>query len=108
MRTDEAVEFLGQRINVWTSVLVFLAAAVYFVLRRGAAAEFVLPLPEGERGFRAVGEAEFLAAQDGSAVEPSDGAATDSASPGADSDPPGDAAGDPAGTAAVDHNSIRD
>jgi prolipoprotein diacylglyceryl transferase len=37
MRTDDATHVLGVRINVWVSILVFLAAAVYFVLakRRG-------------------------------------------------------------------------
>lgn len=34
MRTDPANEILGQRVNVWVSVLVFLGAVVYFVLAR--------------------------------------------------------------------------
>jgi prolipoprotein diacylglyceryl transferase len=34
MRTDEARHVLGVRINVWVSILVFLGAAVYFVLAR--------------------------------------------------------------------------
>jgi prolipoprotein diacylglyceryl transferase len=34
MRTDEANHVFGMRINVWVSILVFLGAAVYFVLAR--------------------------------------------------------------------------
>jgi phosphatidylglycerol---prolipoprotein diacylglyceryl transferase len=34
MRTDDASHVLGVRINVWVSILVFLGAAVYFVLAR--------------------------------------------------------------------------
>lgn len=32
MRTDTANHILGLRVNVWTSILVFVAAAIYFVL----------------------------------------------------------------------------
>ncbi|GIG62771.1 prolipoprotein diacylglyceryl transferase [Longispora fulva] len=35
MRTDPANEFLGVRINVWTSIVVFLGALAYFVAKRG-------------------------------------------------------------------------
>ncbi|WP_050998179.1 prolipoprotein diacylglyceryl transferase [Saccharomonospora marina] len=34
MRTDPANEILGLRVNVWTSVLVFVGAVAYFVLAR--------------------------------------------------------------------------
>jgi phosphatidylglycerol---prolipoprotein diacylglyceryl transferase len=34
MRTDDATHVAGVRINVWVSILVFLGAAVYFVLAR--------------------------------------------------------------------------
>jgi hypothetical protein len=34
MRTDDATHVFGVRINVWVSILVFLGAAVYFVLAR--------------------------------------------------------------------------
>jgi prolipoprotein diacylglyceryl transferase len=34
MRTDDATQVFGVRINVWVSILVFLGAAVYFVLAR--------------------------------------------------------------------------
>jgi hypothetical protein len=32
MRTDTANHILGLRVNVWTSILLFLAAVVYYVL----------------------------------------------------------------------------
>jgi prolipoprotein diacylglyceryl transferase len=115
MRTDPAETFLGQRINVWTSLLVFLGAAVYFVLRRGAAQEFVLPLPEGERGFRSVGEAEYLAAKDGVAAESADADSTNADSGDAQStddagrdDPADDSAGEPAETSSADRSSSQD
>lgn len=34
MRTDEANQILGLRVNVWTSILVFAGAVAYFVLAR--------------------------------------------------------------------------
>ncbi|MFC4856180.1 prolipoprotein diacylglyceryl transferase [Actinophytocola glycyrrhizae] len=34
MRTDQATQVFGVRINVWVSILVFVGAAVYFVLAR--------------------------------------------------------------------------
>ncbi|HET9517358.1 MAG TPA: prolipoprotein diacylglyceryl transferase, partial [Actinoplanes sp.] len=42
MRTDEANEFFGVRLNVFTSVLVFLAALAYFLLVKGPR-EYVVP-----------------------------------------------------------------
>jgi prolipoprotein diacylglyceryl transferase len=35
MRTDQANEILGLRLNVWTSALVFLGALAYFLFRKG-------------------------------------------------------------------------
>ncbi|MFD0972660.1 prolipoprotein diacylglyceryl transferase [Plantactinospora endophytica] len=43
MRTDEANEILGTRLNVWTAALVFLGALVYFVRVRGPQ-EFLVPV----------------------------------------------------------------
>jgi prolipoprotein diacylglyceryl transferase len=43
MRTDEANEIAGARVNVWVSVLVFLAALAYFVRVRGPQ-EFLVPI----------------------------------------------------------------
>ena len=57
--TDAVITVLGQRINVWVSVLVFLAALAYFVWVRGPR-EFLLPAEGG--GFRVVTEPEFRAA----------------------------------------------
>jgi prolipoprotein diacylglyceryl transferase len=34
MRTDDASHVLGLRVNVWTSILMFIAGAVYFVLAK--------------------------------------------------------------------------
>jgi prolipoprotein diacylglyceryl transferase len=42
MRTDPSNEILGQRLNVWTSVLVFLGAVIYFARVRGPQ-EFLVP-----------------------------------------------------------------
>ncbi|GAB3984451.1 prolipoprotein diacylglyceryl transferase [Plantactinospora veratri] len=43
MRTDAATEILGTRLNVWTAVLVFLGALVYFVRVRGPQ-EYLVPV----------------------------------------------------------------
>ncbi|MFC6020324.1 prolipoprotein diacylglyceryl transferase [Plantactinospora solaniradicis] len=43
MRTDEATEILGARLNVWTAVLVFLGALIYFVRVRGPQ-EYLVPI----------------------------------------------------------------
>ncbi|MFF5093719.1 MULTISPECIES: prolipoprotein diacylglyceryl transferase [Actinosynnema] len=50
MRTDEATMVLGLRINVITSVVVFLGAVLYFVLaaKRGERETNVEPAPESE------------------------------------------------------------
>lgn len=55
LRTDTVVTILGQRLNVWVSLLVFLAALVYFLRVRGPQ-EFLVPAEDGE-GLR-VGTAE--------------------------------------------------
>ena len=34
LRVDDAHKFLGLRINDWTSIVVFIGAVAYFVLRR--------------------------------------------------------------------------
>ncbi|MGQ5263030.1 prolipoprotein diacylglyceryl transferase [Micromonospora sp. ZYX-F-536] len=43
MRTDEANQILGVRLNVWTAALVFLGALIYFVRVRGPR-EYLIPL----------------------------------------------------------------
>ncbi|GIF05805.1 prolipoprotein diacylglyceryl transferase [Actinoplanes siamensis] len=43
LRTDEANHFFGIRLNVFTSIVVFLGAAIYFVVMRGPRA-YVVPI----------------------------------------------------------------
>ncbi|WP_407676273.1 prolipoprotein diacylglyceryl transferase [Plantactinospora alkalitolerans] len=43
MRTDKATEILGARLNVWTAVLVFLGALIYFLRVRGPQ-EYLVPI----------------------------------------------------------------
>jgi phosphatidylglycerol---prolipoprotein diacylglyceryl transferase len=59
MRTDDAEIIGGLRLNVWVSIVVFLGALAYFLLRKGPQ-EFVIPATEG-KGFQSVTEEEFLA-----------------------------------------------
>lgn len=61
MRTDDAEMVGGLRLNVWTSLVVFLAALAYFLLRKGPQ-EFLVPVAEG-RGFQTVTEEQFRAFQ---------------------------------------------
>ncbi|MDK1474128.1 prolipoprotein diacylglyceryl transferase [Streptomyces sp. 549] len=51
LRIDEAHEFLGLRLNNWTSLVVFLGAVVYLVVsarRRPGREEIVEPRPDGD------------------------------------------------------------
>jgi prolipoprotein diacylglyceryl transferase len=59
--TDAVITILGQRVNVWVSVLVFLAGLAYFLRVRGPQ-EFLLPAADGP-GYRVVTEPEFQAAR---------------------------------------------
>ena len=59
MRTDEANHILGLRLNVWTSILVFAGALIYF-LRVHGPQEYVLP-GTPPQPFRVVTEQEFAA-----------------------------------------------
>ncbi|MEV4492040.1 prolipoprotein diacylglyceryl transferase [Micromonospora coxensis] len=43
MRTDEANEILGVRLNVWTAALVFIGALIYFLRVRGPR-EYLIPV----------------------------------------------------------------
>lgn len=47
LRIDEANHFLGLRLNDWTSLIVFLCAAVYFVITRGAPTSRLVPAGGG-------------------------------------------------------------
>lgn len=57
IRVDEATRFLDLRLNVWTSLVVFLGALAYFVRVKGPQ-EFLIA--DGD-GFRVVTEEEFAA-----------------------------------------------
>jgi prolipoprotein diacylglyceryl transferase len=70
MRTDEAEIIGGLRLNVWTSIIVFLGALAFFVLRKGPQ-EFVIPAIEG-KGYRTVTEEEFLAHKAGDSGDDGD------------------------------------
>ncbi|NUT32001.1 MAG: prolipoprotein diacylglyceryl transferase [Hamadaea sp.] len=58
IRTDPATEFGGVRLNVWTSIVVFLGALAYFLLKKGPQ-EFVIPAPEGGKGWVVVTEEQY-------------------------------------------------
>jgi prolipoprotein diacylglyceryl transferase len=85
MRSDEATHVLGVRINVWVSILVFLAAAVYFVLakKRGGRED-----PAALRGkdLPPVDEDDDKAKPDDDADEPKDKADSDAAEEDTDDD----------------------
>jgi len=96
MRTDEAEIIGGLRLNVWVSIIVFLGALAYFVLRKGPQ-EFVIPATEG-KGWQTVTEEEFVAhkaaapAESGTATDSETDSATDSATDAAtDTDETGQA-----------------
>jgi prolipoprotein diacylglyceryl transferase len=96
MRTDTAVEFIGLRLNVFVSILVFLGALLYFLRVRGPQ-EFLLPVEGG--GYRVVTEAEYAAgapATDGDAEATADGGDATGTPTAADGDEPADKP-DPAG-----------
>ncbi|SEF33918.1 prolipoprotein diacylglyceryl transferase [Amycolatopsis pretoriensis] len=67
MRTDTANHILGLRVNVWTSILLFVAAVVYFVL---AAKRGPRELPETLRSKDAVGPDETPLAEGSEDSEP--------------------------------------
>ncbi|KAB8168729.1 prolipoprotein diacylglyceryl transferase [Streptomyces sp. 3MP-14] len=88
LRIDEAHEFLGLRLNNWTSIVVFLAAVAYLVLSARShpgREENVEPRPDGEDGSDADGSgAEGAEAEaDGGAAGAED-AEPSSAEPSAD------------------------
>ncbi|MEU7587572.1 prolipoprotein diacylglyceryl transferase [Micromonospora sp. NPDC049230] len=115
MRTDEANQILGLRLNVWTAALVFLGALIYFVRVRGPR-DYLIPLGTAARptppptsdlsqvdlseretparvtapeGYRVVSEEQYAAWQDTGVMPPEP--ATDQ-----DSRPGGDPLGAPA------------
>jgi len=110
IRTDEANEILGVRVNVWMSVLVFLGALIYFLRVRGPR-EFLVPAESGgtpagagaDTGYRVVGEDEFLAYERAGAVRSAAGVAVGAgaAGGGVGDGPVGGAAGGVAGDGPV-------
>jgi prolipoprotein diacylglyceryl transferase len=68
MRTDPANEIFGVRLNVWTSILVFVGALIYFLRVRGPREYLV---PAGDR-FQIVAEDRYLAYQETGDLPPAD------------------------------------
>jgi prolipoprotein diacylglyceryl transferase len=66
MRTDDATHVLGLRVNVWTSILLFVAAVVYFVVARKRGPR---EAPETLRGKDYVAEEDTGDAAAGSTVD---------------------------------------
>jgi phosphatidylglycerol---prolipoprotein diacylglyceryl transferase len=89
LRIDEANHFLGLRLNDWTSILVFVAALVYFV--RVKTPRMVL-IPDGEQSLRAVPEDQVTdVAEEGALASENDAEVSTSAGSGSDdggADPP--------------------
>ena len=73
---DHAVEFLGLRINQWTSIVLFVLALVYFFATRGKTGEEIVVVPES--------------GTDGEAADPAHGSGQADSGAG-DSPAPGDA-----------------
>lgn len=114
IRTDEAHEFIGLRLNVWTSMVVFVGALAYFLVKKGPQ-EFIIPAAEGARGYEVVTEEQYAEfAESGErpvseateTAEASDDRPSDAADP--DSDPPGDPDSDSDPAADADDASDRD
>ncbi|MFC7244838.1 prolipoprotein diacylglyceryl transferase [Catellatospora aurea] len=104
MRTDTATMIGGMRLNVWTSIIVFLGAAAFFFLRKGPQ-EFLIPNVDADgepvKGFTIVTEAQYQAfLADGTrpdAAAPGDGGEDGDSTPKAVSDEfddPSDSAAD--------------
>ncbi|WP_132879064.1 prolipoprotein diacylglyceryl transferase [Tamaricihabitans halophyticus] len=65
MRTDEATEIFGTRINVWVAILVFIGAVIYLVLarRRGPREDIAALLAAGGTASSAAGSSELGAGE---------------------------------------------
>ncbi|WP_433829432.1 prolipoprotein diacylglyceryl transferase [Actinoplanes sp. CA-015351] len=77
LRTDEANHFFGVRLNVFTAIVLFVAAAIYFVVAKGPRA-YVVPIdaPETEAESAAEAATENAAGSDVSQVDVEAGAKT--------------------------------
>jgi len=104
IRTDEANHFFGVRLNVWTSIIVFLGALIFFLLRKGPQ-EFVIPAADGGKGWQVVTETEYDAfAASGERPE-----ATESESEVDETDPPAeDSAEEPVEDDPVEDEPVED
>ncbi|MEV4412178.1 prolipoprotein diacylglyceryl transferase [Catellatospora sp. NPDC049609] len=90
MRTDPATMIGGMRLNVWTSIIVFLGAAAFFFLRKGPQ-EFLIPnvdaAGEPVKGFQVVTEEQYQAfLADGTRPDAVDGPSGDADLPGGSAD----------------------
>jgi prolipoprotein diacylglyceryl transferase len=90
---DVVVTLVGQRLNVWVSVVVFLAALVYFIRVR-TPEEYLVPVEDGT-GFRAVSESEYRDYQQRAA------ATTETEEPAATEEEPPDEQEEPTGAVAT-------
>lgn len=102
--TDTVTTVLGQRVNVWVAVLVFLLALGYFLAFRGRPQEFLVPEPDGD-GYRVVTEQEYrdhLAAVAAADAEPDTPGTEPDATAGSDD------TAVPSDTAARDDTAVRD
>jgi prolipoprotein diacylglyceryl transferase len=97
IRTDEANHIFGVRLNVWTSVIVFLGALVYFVMRKGPR-EYVIPAADGGKGWQVVTEPEYeeFAKSGARPAAPAEPAGENEPAAEEGTDPPADAAEEPA------------
>ncbi|HEY2947718.1 MAG TPA: prolipoprotein diacylglyceryl transferase [Micromonosporaceae bacterium] len=86
LRTDEANHVLGLRLNVWTAILVFVGAVIYFVRVRGPR-EYLVPVGDT---FDVVTEDRFLAYQRTGELPPPEPAGAPREAPPADTVPPVD------------------
>jgi hypothetical protein len=99
LRSDDAVHFLGLRLNDWTSIVVFLGALAYF-LRVHGPREYVLPAGDGH--FEVVDEATYLAGARAELAESSSAPDAADSTPDGAAVPEGDIGGLGASGAGVD------
>jgi prolipoprotein diacylglyceryl transferase len=91
LRIDSANHFLGLRVNDWISLLVFLAALLFFLRGRGAVQQRAIPIPDSGNRYRMVDApegAEEATARARAEGEPTDDDLTPDGEPAADHDDP--------------------
>jgi prolipoprotein diacylglyceryl transferase len=78
LRVDHANTILGLRLNIWTSIVVFLGALAYFILRRGPRETDIQPLVvTGESGADAESEEAAAGEADSGDAEAGDAESAD-------------------------------